>query len=854
MADLEYTVRADTSSATASLTRMRNVVADVTTAFGRLTGVIAGLGLTAAVANAVAYADAIQDLSDSTGIAISNIQGFSKAVTLNGGSAELAQKSILRLVSSIDAAAGGSVAALKAFGELGVTFQDLNRLSEQDILAKTILGLANIRDASERAGKAQQLLGREARNINWDGVAGSIARATEEARKNEAAIKSAAAAQNSIDIATMKVKDSLLQAIKPLADFIAALKPEQINNFVEATVKIGAALTAIAASMGVLKILAASIAAVGSYALLAKAGLASLAVGFAGIVTAASLLKDVFLVMISGFVTAGARLTVLKDLFAMVGRAILAILAGVSRLIPIVALVTTGLYAAHVALKNLFDIDLVKKFGDAWSYVVDKINKLRGVQSPTFLSSEEVDNENARLAARSRAAQMAQDEAAARNRMAQIEKEIAGSAQKANLALSQRIQAVQDEYGTRLDSVALEREALDLNDQQAAGLRARVEQENKLYEAIRRVKDEIAKTELDVKFIDPNDVKALSEAQYKLALLRQEQVVLSDLLKRQPAELQRAVESLERARFLKEKEKEATQMLLEAQEEYNQALSEQLGRQIEAQNRAFAITNDLVKQNQLKETQAELEAAIRNLRGEDQATIKEIFDLEQKRKNLLEEIANIPDLTAEARLQQEQRVNAEIDRSRAYIEQRAATTKAEQDNFGLGWANAFERWRNNLQTDAEYAGQIFSTFTRGFEDAFVRMVSTGKLSFKDLANSILADVTRMAANRLLLSLFGMAGGSAGGSILSSIGSFFGGFFAKGGTLGAGKWGIAGESGPEIISGPANITPMTAAPTMVTYNIQAVDASSFRALVARDPEFIFNVTEQGRRSMPTRSRR
>jgi hypothetical protein len=43
-------------------------------------------------------------------------------------------------------------------------------------------------------------------------------------------------------------------------------------------------------------------------------------------------------------------------------------------------------------------------------------------------------------------------------------------------------------------------------------------------------------------------------------------------------------------------------------------------------------------------------------------------------------------------------------------------------------------------------------------------------------------------------------------------------------------------------------------TAVTYSIQAVDASSFRSLVARDPEFIHNVSEQGRRSMPIRSRR
>jgi hypothetical protein len=85
-----------------------------------------------------------------------------------------------------------------------------------------------------------------------------------------------------------------------------------------------------------------------------------------------------------------------------------------------------------------------------------------------------------------------------------------------------------------------------------------------------------------------------------------------------------------------------------------------------------------------------------------------------------------------------------------------------------------------------------------------------------------------------------------GSIGSSIGDLFGGFFANGGTLGAGKFGIAGENGPELISGPATITPMSGA-TNVTYNINAVDARSFQQLLAQDPSYIYALTEQGRKS-------
>ena len=38
-------------------------------------------------------------------------------------------------------------------------------------------------------------------------------------------------------------------------------------------------------------------------------------------------------------------------------------------------------------------------------------------------------------------------------------------------------------------------------------------------------------------------------------------------------------------------------------------------------------------------------------------------------------------------------------------------------------------------------------------------------------------------------------------------------------------------------------------SQVTYNINAVDANSFKQLVAQDPEFIYNVTVAGSRRIP-----
>ena len=127
-------------------------------------------------------------------------------------------------------------------------------------------------------------------------------------------------------------------------------------------------------------------------------------------------------------------------------------------------------------------------------------------------------------------------------------------------------------------------------------------------------------------------------------------------------------------------------------------------------------------------------------------------------------------------------------------------------------------------------------------------MQTGKLSFKDLANSILADLAKIAFKKAVIGLGSLFGFAAGGQVMADAPI------------------MVGERGPELFvpRSAGTIVPHNAlgasagssqggGSTMVTYNIQAVDAASFRSLVARDPSFIFAVTEQGRRSQPSRSR-
>ena len=180
-----------------------------------------------------------------------------------------------------------------------------------------------------------------------------------------------------------------------------------------------------------------------------------------------------------------------------------------------------------------------------------------------------------------------------------------------------------------------------------------------------------------------------------------------------------------------------------------------------------------------------------------------------------------------------------------------------QRSFTFGMKSAMEDYVDEVTNGAEQARRAFENSTRKMEDAIVNFAKTGKFEFKQLINDMLEALLRSRIQELFARIFSggktsSGGTSALGEIFGKIGdgikNIFGGFFANGGTLGAGKFGIAGERGPEIVSGPAQITPMTAG-AEITYNINAVDARSFQELVASDPQFLFAVTETGRQSLP-----
>lgn len=132
---------------------------------------------------------------------------------------------------------------------------------------------------------------------------------------------------------------------------------------------------------------------------------------------------------------------------------------------------------------------------------------------------------------------------------------------------------------------------------------------------------------------------------------------------------------------------------------------------------------------------------------------------------------------------------------------------------------------------------------QSMEDAFVKFATTGKISFSDLINSIIADIARMYAKQATASFFGFLFRLGGESLSSGLGSIFGSssssssgvgikydanqfasgleFRASGGSVSGKSAYIVGEQGPELFvpNTSGQIIPNNQLGTSGGFNIQ-----------------------------------
>jgi len=204
-----------------------------------------------------------------------------------------------------------------------------------------------------------------------------------------------------------------------------------------------------------------------------------------------------------------------------------------------------------------------------------------------------------------------------------------------------------------------------------------------------------------------------------------------------------------------------------------------------------AVAQDFIKRNQLQEdykrTVEELQIKAGLITGDK---LKQV-EIERELQTILE---RLPGLT-----------QTQIDKLKELV----AASKQVKDGFADTFGESLRQYYNSLKNfGAQVADSVTGAF-QGLEDQLTAFVTTGKANFADLANSIIADITRIAIRQAIIKP--LVGGvmdifnikpSAMGNVFAQNGIQK---FARGGIIDkptlfpfANGVGLMGEAGPEAI--------------------------------------------------------
>ncbi len=709
------------------------------------------------ITSALQLADELSDLSKATDISIQKILGLQTALQGAGGNGEDAGRMISELMNTLDGARQGSADAQDQLFRLGFTLKDMANLTPEQTLEKTIASLAKMTNPIERNALAMQLLGRSARNIDWESVNQSLDANTEKYAENAEAIRKAGEIFDRFEQQTKSLKVSLMSSLEPLSamlEFFDKLAGGGKGSF---------ALNAFKTIFETIAVLAVTIGQ-----------------GIKNIV------GD-----IDALISAGGR--VMKGDFTGAG--------------DILKKRSEELKQASIDLDQVVAKIMYRPERDNQRPTMENDPRLVGrvqpnapAKPPVKLALQgEIDAINQIAEAYAKA------NARAREKL-QTDYDLAGSSDLVK-RLTEETTKIQQSAADQIDKLQDKLKGLS-DKQKRAGEAGAI---NKAIDAIKKDAETSIRLTQDIILANEERIRSIKDVQTAYELMN----IAAG------AGTEQFIAGQQRLKEMEDLRRQATLGPLERQLDQIAVAEERV-----AQARRAAIAA-------MPQFQA----------GEDGM--------------------NPDQAKAFARALAE--VDLQRDRNIKTQQEQAQLTFEEQRTFEYGWQKAANGLKESLNP-ANLGFDMFNNMVSGMGDALVRFAQTGKLSFKDLANSIIADLIRIQVKKIAVGIFGEAGTGGGllGGLLGGIGGFFGGLFrANGGPVTSNSPYIVGEKGPELFvprstgtiipNNRLGIAGETGGGTMITYNIQAVDAASFKQLVARDPQFIYNVTEKGRRSVPSRSR-
>ncbi|MDY7044433.1 hypothetical protein RVS70_09470 [Virgibacillus sp. M23] len=109
--------------------------------------------------------DRIDKMSQKLGLSRKAFQEWDFILSQNGASIDSMGQGMKTLTNQVDELSKGGKVATDAFGALGISYDDLAGLSQEEIFEKTIVALQSVDDETKRAALANDLLGRSGQEL-----------------------------------------------------------------------------------------------------------------------------------------------------------------------------------------------------------------------------------------------------------------------------------------------------------------------------------------------------------------------------------------------------------------------------------------------------------------------------------------------------------------------------------------------------------------------------------------------------------------------------------------------------------------------------------------------------------------
>jgi len=913
MADLRYQVQVDTRGATQNLQQLQGRLGGLQTAFGGLRSALGALAFGAAIRSAVGFAAAVNDTSTATNVARQSILGLGQALTTNGGQASKATDAVQRFSLTMGQAAEGGKSAQAAFASVGISLSELGTLDESELLARTIEGLGSIEDSGRRAAIQAQIFGKTMQGVNAAGLAGDFRRLASEQERNAEAVRKAGEAQDKLNAATNRFQIAVVASLEPIITAFNKISDEQLATIAESIVKIAVALGSLAAAAKVLSLLGAALVGLKGYAILAAGGLAAMTrtgtilvsqLGyFARAVRSATgvlgVLKEIGVFV---FTLLTKRLVFFVRALAQMVPFIAAVSAGFYVLNEAVKAITGtsitewigkatravgeffGLVDNAPTLKIEMDPNLEKDLKiqeDAISrrtvvnqLLEDERKKVAEIstayrkQTSDFAEKFDLQTRLTRMTEEQRLVEETMAEAQKNyldaitpllTRIQELKASTNESDREAIPLLQQGIASITAEYNeqlpalrrlinARLEEMSIQKEQARLEElaTQAANRRMAVEESVRdiMLDGQRKIRDAYNDLALQGLSGIERALKQIEIEERRVAEAARERVAAQfgdndpDGLVRAMNEIARASDEIVRRR------QAAAAAIYQEQQSFSNGWRRAWAEYADSANNASQLAFNVFRTA---------------TKGMEDALVNFVKTGKFEWRSF---VADILEQLLRARIQQG---IASLGQSLG-LGNLFGGPSGSQGGAGRGASPTAPLFVQDVSNAAGIAGggviaQQQAAMAQQTQSMFSKM--------GEIMGTIGTHISSAMGSigKVISGLVGSLGSIMGsvmkgmGSALSGIGSMimsmiraivgmFGGYFADGGVLPRGQFGIVGERGPEIITGPATVTPMSGigGGTQVIYNINAVDARSFQQLLAQDPGLIFALTEQGRKSL------